>query len=46
MPRRIIDFLRVDGPLEGQGALQFEKWRLFASFAAYGGKETIRALRT
>jgi hypothetical protein len=35
----------VGGSLEGQGALRFGKWRLFASFGAYGGKETIRALR-
>jgi len=38
-------YLLVGGPLEGQGTLRFEKWRLFASFGAYGGKETIGALR-
>jgi hypothetical protein len=37
--------LLVGGPLKGQGALQFGKWHLFASFGAYGGKETIGVLR-
>jgi hypothetical protein len=45
-PDELSTCLRVSSPLESQGALQFEKWHLFASFGAYGGKETIGALRT
>ena len=45
-PNRFSICLLVGSPLEGQGVLQCGKWRLFAFFGAYGGKETIGALRT
>jgi hypothetical protein len=44
MPKRVISLL-VGDPLESQGVLRCEKWRLFASFGAYGGKGAIGALR-
>jgi hypothetical protein len=44
MPGRIIDLL-VGGLLEDRGVLRCGKWRLFASFGVYGGKEIIRPLR-
>jgi hypothetical protein len=44
-PNRLSTCLLVGGPLEGQEALWFGKWQLFASFGAYGEIETIVALR-
>jgi hypothetical protein len=44
-PDGLSTCLLVGGPLEGQGALWFEKLHLFASFGAYRGNETIGALR-
>jgi len=44
MPRRVIDLL-AGGLRAGQGVLQCGKWHPFASFDAYGGKETTETLR-
>jgi len=46
MPRRLLACLHVSGHLVDQGVLLFGKWRLFVSFDAYGGKETIGVLKT
>jgi hypothetical protein len=45
-PNGLSTCLRVGGPLEDQGVLRFGIWHLYASFGAYGGKETIAVLRT
>jgi hypothetical protein len=37
----LLTCLHVGGHLVDQGVLLFGKWRLFVSFDAYGGKETI-----
>jgi hypothetical protein len=44
-PDGLSTYLVVGGLLEGQGVLRLGKWHLFAFFGAYGGKETIGALR-
>jgi hypothetical protein len=38
--------LHVGGHLVDQGVLLFGKWHLFVSSGAFGGKETIGALKT
>jgi hypothetical protein len=42
----LLACLHVSGHLVDQGVLLFGKWRLFVSFDAYGGKETIGVLKT